>query len=198
MGYLNDWSLTTDELEEILTAGPSLRGFLFGYVAEYKLKKLLLSNDRIKQIGKYDNHDRSKKGDVVLVYNGIEISVEVKSLQTHTIKEERGFKKARFQCDASDRRRVKLPYGRYIETTCLLVDEFDILAVNLFGFCKEWVFAFALNTDLPRSEYPKYTTAQKKYLLATTMEITWPVADPFSLDPFPLLDKIAANKSIER
>jgi hypothetical protein len=71
----------------------------------------------------------------------------------------------------------------------------DLLAVNLFEFEQEWRFAFAKNRDLPRSRSSKYTPRQQKYLLATLMEITWPLKPPFQSEPFQLLDEIALEKA---
>lgn len=70
-----------------------------------------------------------------------------------------------FQCDASDRRSITLPDGEVIDTTCLQVGEFDIVAAGLFAFREEWDFAFAMNTDLPRSAYKKYPEAIRNKLL---------------------------------
>ena len=189
------WSLTSEELTEIVDANPSMRGLIFGYVAEHKLRKMLLSDKRIVDVRKYDNHDRKKKGDLSFTYKGTDITVEVKSLQTATITRAGGVCAARFQCDASDRRRIVLPNGESLNTTCLLVGEFDLLAVNLFAFRERWEFAFARNKDLPRSTYSKYTPEQQPYLLATLIAVTWPPQPPFKPDPFELLDEIVREKS---
>ncbi|MGA2768411.1 MAG: restriction endonuclease [Candidatus Bathyarchaeia archaeon] len=189
---LKYWSLTADELSEIISASPSLRGMMAGYVAEHKLKDFLMESGKVVgNIGKYDDHDREKRGDLFIVYKGKKVGIEVKSLQTNSIKETDGKFKARFQCDASDRREVELPNGNKIETTCLVAGEFDLLAVNLFAFHEKWEFAFAKNLDLPRTAHSKYTPEQRKYLLATLMEITWPLQPPFQSDPFPLPNEIA-------
>jgi len=198
MGVLERWRLTVDELDEIVSANPSLRGFMFGYVSEHKLRKTWFSDERINNLVKYDNHDRTRKGDLSFIYKGASVTVEVKSLQTHSIRKVGGEYIGKFQCDASDRRQVTLPNRRKIETTCLVVDEFDLLAVNLFEFEQEWRFAFAKNTDLPRSRFPKYTPQQRKYLLATLMEATWPLKPPFEAEPFRLLDEIALEKTKKR
>jgi hypothetical protein len=191
---LKYWDISSDELSEIITAAPSLRGMIEGYVAEYKLKKFFKASGKINgDVGKYDDHDREKRGDLFVSYKGKKIGIEVKSLQTNTIKQVEGKLKAKFQCDASDRREVKLPNGEKLETTCLVAGEFDLLAVNLFAFRKKWEFAFAKNLDLPRTVYGKYTSKQRKHLLATLMEITWPLEHPFQSDPFPLLDEIAKS-----
>ena len=88
-----------------------------------------------------------------------------------------------------------MPNGRKIETTCLVVGEFDLLAVNLFQFEREWRFAFATNADLPGSRFSKYTPTERKYLLATLVEVTWPVKPPFQREPFKLLDEIVREKA---
>ena len=91
----------------------------------------------------------------------------MKSLQTSKVKTTPTGYTGKYQCDASDKRTIRLPNGEDIATTCLLVDEFDLVAVNLFAFGEEWRFAFAKNSDLQRSRYRGYTEEQRKYLLAS-------------------------------
>ena len=55
-----------------------------GYLAEYKLRKLLVADPRVSALRKYDDHDRRRKSDVAFLYKGHEITVEAKSLQTKT------------------------------------------------------------------------------------------------------------------
>lgn len=141
-------------------------------------------------IEKDDDHDRKKKGDLRVSYKGREFVIETKSLQTNSIREEDGVFRGKAQCDASDRRVVKLPDGSTMNTTCLLVDEFDVLAVNIFGFFDEWRFVFALNRDLPRSTFRNYTPEQREHLLATLVPVTWPPAPIFTTDLFVLFDRL--------
>jgi hypothetical protein len=177
---------------------PQPRGILVGFVAEYKLPKIWFSDRRIAKLERYDNHDRTKFGDFGLTHRGVPVTVQVKSLQSNSVRRtDRGYV-GTFQCDASDRRPVKLPNGQTLETTCLLVGGFDLLAVNLFGFDQQWRFAFAKNADLPRSRSPKYTARQQKYLLATSMKVTWPLEFPFRNEPFALLEEIIREKHPER
>ena len=166
----------------------------FGYVGEYHLRKAIAKIPGVSNPHKFDDHDRSKKSDLVITYKGNEISIEVKSLQTNTLKEKDGILYATFQCDGSDSREVTFENGERLKTTCLKVGEFDILAVNLFMFKKKWIFAYALNSDLPRSKYKGYSEYALERLLASSMRITWPVQLPFTLDVTHLLNKIAARK----
>ncbi len=98
MGVLDRWKLTVEGLDEIVSANPSLRGFMFGYVSEYKLRKTWFSDERISNLVKYDNHDRTKKGDLSFVYKGSPVTVEVKSLQTHSIRKAGDGYIGKFQC----------------------------------------------------------------------------------------------------
>lgn len=196
---LERWKISEQELTVIIDENPSLRGFLLGYIGEYKLRSMLLSSPEVSSLVKPDDHDRRKgrKNDMIIHYRGFDFTVEVKSLQTNSIKrlsDETIL--GRVQVDASDRRIVILPNGEKIETTCLLVEEFDVLAVNLFQFRQEWDFAFILNRNLPRSQYKKYTEEQRRYLLASTIGVTWPVKPPFTLNPFELFDILIAESEI--
>ena len=192
---LERWELTLDDLTKIVDGNPSLRGMMLGYIAEYVLHKRHFTDARLSGVGKDDDHDRSKKGDLRFLYRGHNFRIECKSLQTNMVKDLGDGKFAgTFQCDASDRRPVDFSDGSRIETTCLLVGEFDIVAVNLFAFKNEWLFAFALNRDLPRSTHKKYTAFQQKSLLASSMKISIPLQAPYVSDPFQLLDILAEER----
>jgi hypothetical protein len=102
--------------------------------------------------------------------------------------------KGKVQCDASDKREICLSNGRTIKTTCLKVDEFDILAMGLFAFREQWEFGYMLNRDLPRSTYHKYPEADRQYLLKTLIPIEWPLPSNVESDLFKLLDRLVEEK----
>lgn len=196
VGFLDDWDLSFEEINELLTDNPSLRSFVAGYAAEMKCRRMWFDGDRrASGVTKFDDHDRSKKGDIALTYRGHQITVEVKSLQTNSLRERDGRQTANFQCDASDRRMVQFPDGSEVNTTCLLVGEFDILAVNLFAFYGEWRFVFAHNRDLPRVKGNRgaakdYSQYQRDNLLATLMPMVDPPELPYRQEPWSLMDEI--------
>jgi len=191
---LDRWDITPEELTEVIDQNPSLRGMILGYLAELKLEKLWLSGERISNVSKHDNHDRKKKGDRVVRYRGHEFIFECKSLQTGTIKKTDQGWSGKAQVDASDRREIELPDGSTVTTTCLLKGEFDILAVNIFALQNKWRFVFAKNSDLPTSNYRRYTEYQRQHLLATLVEVHWPPKPPFSEDPFALMNELIQNR----
>lgn len=191
---LEKWEITAHVLTELLAQNPSLRGMLFGYVAEFKLEELWLQPPRITACFKADDHDRRKKGDRIIIYRDEQFIIEAKSLQTNTIAYKDGRWTAKSQVDASDRRQITLPNGTVLSTTCLLVGEFDVLAVNTYPFEEEWRFVFAKNKDLPRTSWRGYTPEQRQYLLATTVEVTWPPEPPFHDDLFKVLDELIQER----
>lgn len=188
------WEVTPQEISAAILENSSLRGMVFGYVAELKLRQLLLGSSLISEAVKDDDHDRTKKGDLRVVYRGSEFKIESKSLQTAKNKTlADGTFSGVSQVDASDRRRVVLPDRTTLETTNLLVGEFDVLAVNCFSFENKWIWVFACNMDLPRSTFRGYTDEQRKHLLATTVTVTWPPTGGFTADVFALLDRLVAQ-----
>lgn len=195
---LDRWSITVEELSQAILENGSLRGMVFGYVAEIKLRNILRSAGTIASLVKDDDHDRKKKGDLRITYKGHEFKIEAKSLQTARNKVlDDGTFAGVSQVDASDKRTVTLPDGSKLETTNLVVGEFDVLAVNCFTFEDNWHFVFAKNKDLPRTTYRKYTEAQRKHLLATTVVVKWPPTGIFTTDLFGLLDQMIEQKEDE-
>jgi hypothetical protein len=192
---LDRWTITPQGLTKAIDENPSLRGMLFGYVAEYKLREMwFTARKNVTNFIKHDDHNRKKKGDLVVTYRGRPFTVECKSLQTNSIRETAsGRFVGKVQCDASDRRAVEFPDGTKLETTCLLRGEFDILAVNLFGFDNRWRFIFAKNRDLPGNTFRKYTAAQQALLLPSLLSVSWPAERPYRDEPFSLMDELLAN-----
>jgi len=188
--YLREWELTADEINEIIAENPPVLSVLSGFVAEYKFRKLWLADPRVSDLTRPRSHDRKSKGDFGFRYKERWFTVEVKSLDVPKIrKDETGFQ-GTFQCNASDARPVRLPNGEGLTTNCLVVGEFDVLAVSLFAFERQWRFASARNDDLPRSRWKKYSPSQQQYLLSSSMKVTWPLTAPYAENLFTVLDSI--------
>lgn len=190
------WGITLDELTVLVISTPSLRGMMLGYVAELHLSKLLAASDQVSDSLKYDDHDRTKKGDRVVSYKGHRLVIESESLQTNSVKRlGRDTWSGVAQVDGSDRRTVKFADGTKLETTLLLPGEFDVLAVNCFAFGERWRWVFCKNSDLPRSTYKRYTAAQRAGLLKSLVRVTWPPAPPFAADIFTVLDALVEERT---
>jgi hypothetical protein len=192
---LERWSITPGELTRIVDENPSLRGILFGYVAELKLTALLEANAHVSASMKYDDHDRTKKGDRVIEYKGHRFIVESKSLQTNSIRRRGDGWIGKAQVDASDRRTVRFADGSTLQTTLLLLGEFDVLAVNCFAFENTWRWVFCRNSDLPCSTFRKYTPEQRGALIASLVAVAWPPEPPFKENIFDVLDGLVREHS---
>jgi hypothetical protein len=203
LGFLEDWDLSYDEINELLTDNPSLRSFVMGYAAEIKCRNMFFrDHPEVTAIYKPDDHDRTEKGDWILTYKGERIGVEVKSLQTNSLKPKQdGTVSPNYQCDASDARTVKFSDGSTLHTTALLVGEFDVVAVNIHAFTGCWDFAFCKNEDLLTMEgatrgAPKdYTPLQQQSLIKTLQPLSQDVPAPYSRDPFKLFDEVLAERA---
>jgi hypothetical protein len=82
---LETWGISAEYLTDLVNANPSLRGMIVGYIAERKLKEQFEKHHRTEAHRKDDDHDRTKKGDLVVTYKGEEFRIEVKSLQTNQV-----------------------------------------------------------------------------------------------------------------
>lgn len=190
VNLLRDWKVSSKQISSLINQNPSLRGMLLGYVAELKLKELISVLPEISYTYKFDDHDRKKKSELYIIYRGKAFDVEAKSLQTNTIKFDEVSKiwTAKTQVDASDRRDVVLSSGKKLNTTLLKRGEFDILAVNCFGFGGQWKFLFAKNTELPVSTFKKYEESDRRELIASLISVSLPVQPPFYESLKDLLD----------
>ena len=188
---LERWKITAEELTQIVDDNPSLRGFIFGYVSEYKARAYFDGHAGIANVMKYDDHNRKDKGDISFRYKGKEFRIEAKSIQTNSVMNMGDNRwTGKFQCDASDRREIMLPNGHKVNTTCLAVGEFDIVAVSLYAFGDKWRFAFAKNSDLPHpgGRSRNISEEDREYLIKTLIDISWPLQAPFTTDVYSLLD----------
>lgn len=196
--FVEDWidklDITNENLNQLLESNPSLRGMIMGYLAEIKLKNIWFEDNRINNIYKADDHNRDIKADWIINYNEHEFTIEVKSVQTNSIRtlneHKDAFLKGKFQCDASDSRAVNLKGNKSVKTTCMKKGRFDILAINLYPFTGNWEFAFVKNEDLPTTNYHKYDSKTQNQLLKGCIKIKYPFSKPYYSNPYDLLDNL--------
>jgi hypothetical protein len=181
---------------QVLEETPSVRGMVYGNFAEAMFADYLVElGVPVEDQSRDDDHAKTKS-DRTFRRGGEQYTVQLKSMQTNSIKQiEDGTFTAKIQCDASDKRPVDLPNGHRVATTCYKAGEFDVLAVPLQPFLGEWRYAFRLNSTLPRTTWGGYDDEDKKYLLATLVPISWPLGDDWTMDLFDLLDVAKENVS---
>jgi hypothetical protein len=179
-----------DCLIEVLRDRPSLRGMVYGFLAEIQLGRWLHQVGIPLDTHLVDDDHAKTKSDRTIPYNGRRYTIQVKSMQTNSIREvDPGAFRAGVQCDGSDRREVTLPNGNTVLTTNYVTGEFMVLATALHPFTGSWDFAFRLNSTLERTTSSRYAKADRQYLLKTMVGITWPLQEPWTADLLGLLDR---------
>lgn len=173
---------------EVLENTPSVRGMVYGNLAEVQFSRWLVAHGVPMRDQRRDDDHAKTKSDRTIVLDGRSYTIQVKSMQTNSIRQiALGGFKAGVQCDGSDRRRVILPNGHHIETTNYVAGEFMVLATPVHAFTGKWDFAFRLNSSLDRTTSSKYAVEDRQYLLKTMVPITWPLEAPWTMDLFSLL-----------
>lgn len=184
-----------ESLIDVMTEVPSVRGMVYGNVAEVEFARWLVRNGVPDEAQVRDDDHAKTKSDRTIEFEGRRFTIQLKSLQTNSIREPSpGRFTANLQCDASDRRTVRLSTGTEVQTTCYVAGEFDVLCVGLHPFLGQWEFAFRLNSTLPRStrhtKLTKHLTdAELAELLRTLVPFEWPMHEnsPWTRDLFGLL-----------
>jgi hypothetical protein len=191
LNRIEDPRVWTDpkHLIQVLKERPSVRGMVYGFLAEVQFAHWLHKNGVPLETHVVDDDHAKTKSDRTIPYKGKRYTIQVKSMQTNSIKETTpGQFKAKIQCDGSDKRRVELPNGHTVETTNYVAGEFMILATSLQPFTGAWDFAFRLNSTLDRTTHRNYAPEDRQYLLKTLVPITWPLDEPWTTDLLGLLD----------
>ena len=160
----------------------------YGNYAEEMFLNWLQKYPEVTNITRDDDHKKTKS-DRTFTYRGRTVTVQNKSIQTNSIRETApGLFGAKIQNDASDARDITLSGGHIVHTTCYMVGEYEILAVPLQPFTGNWdTYAFKKNADLARSTDGRYTASEQRQLLATLVDITYPLDGTWTTDLFTLL-----------
>ena len=192
-------AIEPEQLVASIKRAPSLRGMILGYIAEQMFETHVPNQYHLimaEHIVHHDDHDRlANKSDRTITYDGRTYGIQLKSIQTNSIARnlEMGTLEADVQNDASDRRDVRLADGSFVNTTCYLKGEYDILAVPLFPFTGGWDFAYKRNEDCRPCLSPRYTAYQQQFLLATTERISWPLSSDWRTNLMDLLTPDAGS-----
>lgn len=171
--------ISAEELKQLVVTKPSLRGMVLGNISELLFDHhVAKAHPELLDIRQHDDHDRAfNKSDRSIHHERRIYRIQVKSIQTGSIcwRTDKSVLQASIQNDGSDRRDVKLPSGKTINTTCYRRGDYDVLAVPLYPFTGTIAFAYKLNRDCRSSTFSGYADDDRAQLLATTETITWPL-----------------------
>lgn len=151
MSILSDF--TFGEIESVLEQNPSLRGFVQGYLAEIALMKYLKHIPGVSNVYKIPDRDL-QKGDIHISYNGLSLTIEVKSVSSRGIREDTMHESwdGLVGCKNSDRRVALLENGIEFNTSNIIRGTFDILAISTYAVNEKWDFLYMENRFLPGLE----------------------------------------------
>lgn len=143
-------SCSQENLEELLLENPNLYGYLQGYLAEMHLAAQLRLLPGITSVKKIPDHSQ-RRGDLSILFNGREITLELKSLKTSTVEKTSFGWKGSVGCKNTDNREVEVE-GKGFKCCNLEPEGFDILAICTLAATGSWTFKFMRNSDIPRSK----------------------------------------------
>jgi len=142
-----------EDIQEMIDENSSLRGFLQGYLAERALKKQILEIPGVSSVTKIPDRD-AEKGDFKVVFRGVPITIECKSVMTSTVKEDVLTQtwQGSVLVKNTDKREVTVDGIGTFQTTKLTRGQFDILAICCFAVSGEWDFLFIENRFIPAAD----------------------------------------------
>ena len=82
--------VSAETILRVIQDNPSLRGFVYGYVSEMEFERhYLKARKSVESFSKDDDHKKSKS-DRTVVFKGGPITIQVKSIQTNSVRLEGG------------------------------------------------------------------------------------------------------------
>lgn len=145
---------TEEEIDSVIYDNPNLRGYLQGYLAEVALKKQLMLLEDVTNVEKIP--DRAvERGDLRVVYKGVPLTIEVKSIKTDSVKQDtlHDTWQGTVSCKSSDKRSIEVQGVGTVQSSSLIKGGFDILAISCYAVSGKWDFVFIDNEYLPPKDY---------------------------------------------
>lgn len=141
---------TPEELDEVISGNPSLRGFLQGYLAEVALKKQLLQLPEVHSVEKIPDQS-AEKGDLRVRFKDMLLTIEVKSIGTNTVKQDVLYDswQGTVAVRSSDKKELEVDGIGRIRTSSIPRGGFDILAISCYAVSSTWEFLFMDNDNIP-------------------------------------------------
>jgi hypothetical protein len=141
---------TFGEIEKVLADNPALRGFIQGYLAELALMKRLAIITGIKDVQKIPDKD-IRKGDILFRYKGTDLTIEVKSVRSGSVKEDVLHEtwEGTVGCKSSDKKEQLTSEGILVNTSSIMRGTFDILAISTYTVEGTWDYVYMENKHLP-------------------------------------------------
>lgn len=200
------YNLTLNEISEIVDMYRPLRASFDGHVSEFIfVKQYIKTCSRITEFHKPDNQDRSEKGDVTVVFDGVSLKIELKTIlsgnrktlkrnphQVNTV--EGSYWRGRFKTRTSSYKTITFSDGSQLNTLCVPRKQVDVFGVCVRPMTGKWEYMYCTTTDLPGTENKEFTPLQQQELLKPEMYVQWPPVFPWTDSLESALERAAAQK----
>jgi len=210
--YANSFGVDEHEFKDIMARifnqNISALAFFEGYISEYFLEKLVVKVPGVSGCTKPGDNNTEVKGDLLPVYKGVPVRIEVKNVKrkTNTNRQpkqitnlEESYWLGNFSTRAGRSRNVTFSDGSTVHTYNTKRGQYDVIAVNVFRLTGVNQFAYCLETDLPSttiSSGSTLTPLQCNETLRGDMWIRWPVAAPWTDSLEEILERAHTRSTI--
>lgn len=172
----------------------SALAFFEGYGSEYILEKIIKNVPGVSSCYKPGDNNTEIKGDLVPLYKGVPLQIEVKNVKRKTndiarkpkqiVNLEETYWTGYFSTRVARNRKLVFSDGSVGYSYNTLRGQYDIIAVNVFQITGKQQFIYCLEKDLPSTTYIKsktdLTPIQCQETLRGDVSIRWPPVAPWT------------------
>ena len=185
------YSMSPDKFGQLIMKNPNLRGICDGYASEEHFEALLESVENIEKHYKPDDHHPTQKGDRVITYRSVDLTIELKTVvtgtteynspQKHTDLYGNEWWTGQFRTSKSRKRVVRFSDGSQQDCFYMTRGKIDIYGVCVRPFTGNWGdYMYCLESDIPNPQNEDLTPLQRSELLNPTIRVQWPPKSPWT------------------
>ena len=197
-----------DMISYVFSNNLSALAFFEGYGSEYLLEKHIKTIPEITGHYKPGDNNLEVKGDVVVTYKDVPVSIEAKNVRRgtnsrkrkpkHIVNLEESYWTGYFSTRRPRSKLVTFSDGSQVDTYNSLRGQYDIIAVNVFQLIGKQQFVYCLETHLPSTEYIQAYTdlspLQCQETLRGEILVRWPPVAPWTDSLQDVLEQALAHK----
>jgi len=140
------------DLGALIDENPYLRGYLQGYLAEMHLVKTLRETPGVESVEKVPD-SKDGHGDLRVVYKGVEVVIEAKSISSHGKKINPLTEEVQGKvCNKRTSRKKMITAQGSSFSTHYQDHHFDGLAISTFSLTGKWDFVYINSLFIPRCD----------------------------------------------
>lgn len=212
--YANKFNVDETEFKhiicEVFNKNIGALAFFEGYFSEYFLEKKLLQLPEITECSKPGDNNLEIKGDLVPLYKGVPIRIEVKNIKRKTNDPKRkpkhvtnlyeSYHTGFFSTRSGRTRKVTFSDGSVVHTYNVKRGLYDIIAVNVYQLTGKHEFAYCLESNLASTSHTcrtALTSLQCTETLRGDVCVKWPTEAPWTDNLESILEQAYTQKIVK-